>query len=450
MGRVLLLALLAAVFAIAQPKRILYVTHSAGFRHGSIPVSIEVLRALAARSGALEVAATEDLAQISAERLRAFDAVLFFTSGELALSAAQKSDLLAFVRSGKGFGGVHSATDTLYSWPEYGELIGGWFDGHPWVREVRIDVEDPDHTAVRHLQPSFAIVEEIYQHRNFSRNRVRVLMTLDTESVDVRAPGVNRTDEDFALAWVQPYGSGRVFYTALGHFDETWRDERFRTMMLNAMLWLTGQSEGDAAPRPAAQPLIPADAVGNAATMLPRGTISPGTLFSIFGENLTVGSSMQARGSQGARKLAGATVRINGQIVPVLYASPRQIDAVAPAALDGQPCRQAEGRCVQLDVLLPGAAAASALAGIADRTPGIFTFTVAGGVATVWATGLGAVRPSGELFETTWRPKVLVNGIQGEVLFSGLAPGWLGLYQVNVALPPGISPGSKLEFQLME
>jgi uncharacterized protein (TIGR03437 family) len=449
-ARVIALGLLLAAVLSAQPKRVLYITHSAGFVHGSIPTSIAVLRAVAARSGALELIASEDLSLISAERLSQYDAVLFFTSGELPLTDQQKADLLAFVRSGKGFGGVHSATDTLYQWPEYGELIGAWFDGHPWVQRVRIDVEDPEHPISRATAPSWEIMDEIYQHRSFSRDRVRVLMSLDPTSVDLNAPGVNRSDNDFALAWVRPYGSGRSFYTALGHFDETWRDQRFQSMMLEAMLWLTGLSEGDAAPRPPAQPLIFADGVTNAASGQPAGTISPGSLVSIYGGNLTFGSSMSARAGQPATRLAGAMVRINGQIAPVFYASPGQINALAPASLSGSPCRRPTGQCVQVDVLIPGMAAASDLAALAERTPAIFTVTIENDVAILWTTGLGAVRQSGRLQETIWRPRVLVNDIAAEVLYSGLAPGWPGLYQINVALPPEAINAPRREFRILD
>ncbi|MGH9659273.1 MAG: ThuA domain-containing protein, partial [Bryobacteraceae bacterium] len=105
----LMLALAGCAFP--APKRVLYVTHSAGFVHGSISTSRRVLQSAAARSGALEVVATEDLSFLTAARLRDFDVVFFFTSGELPLDDSQKADLLAFVRGGKGFGGVHSATD---------------------------------------------------------------------------------------------------------------------------------------------------------------------------------------------------------------------------------------------------------------------------------------------------------------------------------------------------
>src|SRR5690348_16186257 len=110
MGRSLaVLLFLVGTLLTAEPKRVLYITHSAGYRHDSIPTSIDVLRALAPEQ--LAVTATEDLSNITSEGLAGFDAVFFFTSGELPLSESQKAALLDFVRSGKGFGGVHSATD---------------------------------------------------------------------------------------------------------------------------------------------------------------------------------------------------------------------------------------------------------------------------------------------------------------------------------------------------
>ncbi len=233
--------LLTGGIALAGPKRVLYVTHSAGFVHGSIPLSQTMLSAAAARTGLLEVTVTEDLSLLTADSLRDYDALFFFTSGELPISDSQKADLLEFARSGKGFGGVHSATDTLYTWPEYGDLIGAYFNGHPWAQEAGVIVEDRDHFVTRGLEAQFRISDEFYQFRDFSRERVHVLIRLDTSTVDLNAPGVARDDGDFALAWVRDYGNGRVFYCSLGHSDETWRDERYLRLLTNALLLLTGQ-----------------------------------------------------------------------------------------------------------------------------------------------------------------------------------------------------------------
>jgi hypothetical protein len=128
--------------------------------------------------------------------------------------------------------------------------------------------------------------------------------------------------------------------------------------------------------------------------------------------------------------LAGAVVLVNGAPAPIFYASPRQINALAPMNLPGPR--------VEVDVVAPGVPAAAVRVSVEDRTPGVFaTTTNADGTATIWATGLGAVRSAGD---TLWQPRVEINGTSAPVLFSGLAPGWMGLYQVNVRLPAGLAP----------
>ena len=252
MSRLALSLVLLAATVWAQsgaPKRILYVTHSAGYKHESIPHSIDALKAIAKTTGKLEITATEDVSLLNAAELRNYDAVMFYTTGELPISDQQKQDLLDFVNSGKGFAGVHSATDTFYKWPEYADLIGGWFNGHPWTQSVKIKVADPESPLVRHLAPSFEVRDEIYQFKNFAEGRVRVLLKLDTRSVNMNAKGINPGATEFPLVWVRSYGSGRVFYSALGHFDDVWDMPGVRGMLLEGMLWITGQIEAPSTPR---------------------------------------------------------------------------------------------------------------------------------------------------------------------------------------------------------
>jgi uncharacterized protein (TIGR03437 family) len=446
--RLLSLGLLLAATAAGQPKRVLYVTHSAGFRHDCLPLSVEVLKETARASGALEIVATEDLAMLNAATLSGFDAVLFFTSGELPISDVQKQDLLDFIRAGKGFGGVHSATDTFYTWPEYGELIGARFNGHPWVQQVALDVEDPAHPAVAHLAPGFAIVDEIYQFRDFSRDRVRVLMTLDAHSVDLTAAGVNAGTEDFPLAWCRNFGAGRVFYTALGHFESTWRDPRFMKMTIEALLWLTGQIDGDATPRPSSRPSFVPDGIANSASFQPRMVVSPGSLVTLFGANLTPGAASAADARRPAYKLAGTTLKLNGVAAPLLYASPSQVNAYVPLDLKPRDCAGlpfCAGPHFDLELSAASRTAAVSL-NAAVATPGIFTLTATREWVTFWATGLGPVQASGGLQVTTAQPAVMINGAAATILFSGLAPGWIGLYQVNVQVPPETTYPARVEF----
>jgi uncharacterized protein len=226
--------------AARAKHKVLYLTHSAGFKHDVLPLSEQILKQVGERSGAFEVTATQDCSLVSRDNLKQYDAVVFYTTGELPISDEQKAAFLDFVKSGKGFVGIHSATDTFYKWAEYGEMIGGYFDQHPWHQDVTVKVEDRRHPATRHLDTPFKIKDEIYQFKNFSRDRVHVLLSLDTGSVDLALPAVHRADKDFALAWWRNYGRGRVFYTALGHRAEVWQDERFQQHLLGALRWAVG------------------------------------------------------------------------------------------------------------------------------------------------------------------------------------------------------------------
>ena len=242
----------------AEPAGVLYVTQSAGFAHPVLPHSEAVFERIARESGRLDLTVSRDASALTATTLADYDAVVFFTTGELPMDDAQKAALLAWVRGGGAFVGVHSATDTFYEWPGYGRLIGGYFDGHPWHQEVAVRVEDRQHPATRHLGASFRIHDEIYQHRDWSRDDVRVLLSLDVGSVDMNARNIRRTDGDFALAWTRQEGAGRVFYTALGHRPEVWDDPRFQTHLLQGIAWAVGDPAGGA-DQPAADTLTAAE-----------------------------------------------------------------------------------------------------------------------------------------------------------------------------------------------
>jgi putative heme-binding domain-containing protein len=101
-----------------------------------------------------------------------------------------------------------------------------------------VRVEDTGHVALRHLGESFEIEDEIYQFKEpYDRARMRVLMSIDPASVDLARPEVHRTDRDFAITWTKPWGKGRVFYTALGHRPEVWKDERFQKLLEGGFAW---------------------------------------------------------------------------------------------------------------------------------------------------------------------------------------------------------------------
>ena len=225
-----------ATGADAGPARVLYVTHSGGYRHDCLATSARVLADVGRDAGVWLLETSDDAAAVlTAEHLRGFDAVVFFTSGELGLDGGQKQALLDFVSRGGGFAGFHSATDTEYGWPEYHDLIGATFDGHPWHQEVVVRVDAPSHPAVRALGSSFRIFDEIYQFREV-RSGSTVLLSLDPSSVDMSLGKDNPWGHP--LAWARSSDAGRVFYCALGHEASTWEDPRFQAMLRDGIGWV--------------------------------------------------------------------------------------------------------------------------------------------------------------------------------------------------------------------
>ena len=208
--------------------RVLMLTATAGFRHDAIATAREVLVTLAPAAG-FTISATEDLSRISASGLSDVDVVMFaLTSGELPFTPAQRTALIDAINGGKGFIGIHSATDTLYEFPDYGRLVGAYFKEHPWTQQGRVIVEDAAHPAAGVRDP-FTLEEEFYTFRENPRGRVQVLMRLDASSVGASG--------DFPLVWAHTFGSGRAYYNALGHFPATWRDSRFQAQLIAAIRW---------------------------------------------------------------------------------------------------------------------------------------------------------------------------------------------------------------------
>ncbi len=235
-----------------KPKRVLYTTHAAGFAHSSRPVSREVIEKLGRDSGWFEAVVTDGVEMINPEDLEGFDCVGFYTTGDLnkfPLSKENREHLIEWVKRGKAFFGTHSATDTYKDWEPYWEMIGGSFAGHPWNAgspPVTIDVEDPSHPSVHHLDSQWVIQDEIYQFRNWSRDRVHVILSLNPKE---HAKG-SRPHGDYPVAWCRDYGDGKVFYTSLGHREDVWTNPVYQEHLLRGILWALGIEghEGDATP----------------------------------------------------------------------------------------------------------------------------------------------------------------------------------------------------------
>lgn len=245
-------------------KHVLVIGQTKGFEHDSVSDGMAAIYNMGRETGLWESVLRTDTELITkkelgrnTKNLNYFDALVFVsTTGELDLDDSQKADMMSFIKEdGKGFVGVHAALDTNYKWPEYGEMIGGWFDQHPWSTfNAPIINEDPGFPAVRHFPRMFVKWDEIYQPKEWSREKVHVLLSLDPTRLNYDNPRVHRSDHDFAVAWDKMYGKGRVFYSTLGHTQESWSDPDIRKMYFEAIRWVLGMTEGSTSshPRPTA------------------------------------------------------------------------------------------------------------------------------------------------------------------------------------------------------
>ena len=270
--------------ALAAPKKVLVVTTTLGFRHSSIPTAEKVLAQLASQSGDLvldyarvepndpqfrgpdgkpdaekvSAAIKEVLAEkMSPAALKNYDAVVFAnTTGDLPIP--DKQAFINWIKSGKGFVGMHSASDTFHNFEPYIDMLGGEFKEHH--AQVKVDVinQDKECPACRHLPATWEVFDEIYLFKNFDRAKVHGLLTLDKHPNE-KTPG------DYPISWCKPYGKGRVFYTSLGHREDVWDPkapdrknapevaEAYQKLILNGIKWAVGQEHWNAKPQKAVE-----------------------------------------------------------------------------------------------------------------------------------------------------------------------------------------------------
>ena len=193
---------------------------------------------------------------MSAEALKQYDAVIFAnTTGDLPLP--DNPAFLDWIKSGKGFVGMHAAGDTF---PRLSGLLltcsATDFKTHAAQLEVKPINQDPECPACAHFGKDWKVFDEIYQMQKFDPAKVHGLLTLDKKpDPKDRSPG------EYPVAWCKEYGKGRVFYTSLGHredvWDPTWRDrknskevaEAYQKHILAAIKWAVGLEQMNAKPQ---------------------------------------------------------------------------------------------------------------------------------------------------------------------------------------------------------
>lgn len=222
---------------------VLVFSKTSGFRHGSIPSAITALTELSQAHG-FEVAFTEDATVFNAANLAQYEAVVFLlTSGDV-LNGTEQAAFEAYIRNGGGYVGVHSASDTEYSWPWYGQLVGSYFDNHPSIQNADVLLEDATHPSTQNLPATWQRNDEWYNFQSNPRasaaSDIKVLLTLDEDSYNGGQMG-----DDHPISWYHEYDGGRSWYTGMGHTNASYADADFRSHLLGGILYAAGVAPAD-------------------------------------------------------------------------------------------------------------------------------------------------------------------------------------------------------------
>ena len=255
-----------------MPRKLLVFSGAQGYYHSSIPFCKKAIELIGKRTGAFEVISSEDISIFEPETLKQFDAVLFNNScmeifrpenfEEISENEKNKvierekrlkQSLKNYISGGKGFVLIHAGIaafhqggsgDYQLTWKEFGKISGASFINHPWVAgsTVTLKVDDPNHPVSKAFDGGpFIVSDEIYQvNEPYSRDKLHVLLSIDTKKTNMNVDGIHRKDKDFAISWVKNYGKGRVFYCALGHQHELYWNRIILQHYLDGIQYVLG------------------------------------------------------------------------------------------------------------------------------------------------------------------------------------------------------------------
>jgi type 1 glutamine amidotransferase len=250
-----------------SPKKVLFFTKSSGFQHsviarkdGKLGLAERILTEIGKEHG-FEVVASKDGTLFDPDKIGQWDAFAFETTSDLTTSGTDKQPpmspdgkkaFLDAIRAGKGFIGMHCATDTFHSHGStidpYIDMIGGEFIVHGRQQKARIDVADPAFPGARPFGSSFEILDEWYALKNL-QDDLHVILVQNTEKMDKKQGGDRAYDRpNFPETWTRMYGKGRVFYTSMGHREDVWENPMYQGLLIGALNWATGKAEASVEP----------------------------------------------------------------------------------------------------------------------------------------------------------------------------------------------------------
>lgn len=234
----ILLAIGIGVSSFTPPKKkqkkILVFSKTAGYRHGpSIIAGKKVLVEMGLKNK-FSVDTTEDPKAFTEENLKKYVAVVFLCTTGNVLNDSQQVAFEKFIRAGGGYLGTHSAADTEYDWPWFGELNGAYFKSHPRQQDAVFNVVDTTNIATAFLPKVWKRFDELYNFKWIGTD-LHILITIDESTYTGGANGANHP-----MAWYHEFDGGRGFYTALGHDNKSWEDPLYQQHIWGGLQYVMG------------------------------------------------------------------------------------------------------------------------------------------------------------------------------------------------------------------
>lgn len=231
----LLIAISISSYAIPQKQnKVLVFSKTAGYRHASAIEAGKKAIAELGKKNKFGVDTTESAAVFTAENLKQYAAVVFLCTTGNVLNEEQQKAFEQFIRNGGGYLGLHSAADTEYDWPWFGELNGAYFKSHPRQQEAVFNIVDDSTIATAHLPKVWKRFDELYNFKWIGTD-LHLLITIDETSYTGGGNG-----ENHPMAWYHEFDGGRGFYTALGHDNKSWEDPLYLQHVLGGIRYVTG------------------------------------------------------------------------------------------------------------------------------------------------------------------------------------------------------------------
>jgi len=178
---------------------------------------------------------TEDPTVFNSSSFASYDVIIFFQTTGNILDSIQQESLKKFIQSGKGFVGIHAASDAEYDWPWFAGLVGVQFADHPVIQQATFVKVDTAQFTTKHLPDRWTRTDECYNFKQLPSN-VTVVLTVDESTYQGGTHGANHP-----ISWYHDYDGGRSFYTAMGHTVENYQDTLFLEHIMRGVEWASGK-----------------------------------------------------------------------------------------------------------------------------------------------------------------------------------------------------------------